>query len=704
MSEPPRRDAAFYRAHRVQLHRDRHYLSAGLQPRVLFSRLPGRARPDLITFTNAKLMSGGGFRWRACAHVSSPTTGARVPVYGDPEKLAIDSLYPVAFDPTLVVAFTNNFFTVYRRVEDTEFVMDEAESERFGVGLLDAGLPRISTVKIEVRDLNGSGLPDVIVGENDWSEYHPRITVNGRVVVTRWSHPEYRPFDHRGWWRGGRPHGRAYFVENRGPDPADPGAYQFAPPVPLENVDQYGFCTPVFADFTGNGLEDLVAGDFLRNLTFHARLDDRDGMPRFAPGKPLLADDGRPRQTRGVINYLVGHDLTGSGKPDLVMGSENGLVTLLENLDELARDGTPRFAPDLILQQERPPAKADILAVPAAGVLRGFPGEQRGPGESKVPETAAAVDLVVGGGDGLFYHFAGAGQRTRRVGTLPDLPRVLPPDPQGSIQGPTETGWGYVAPTLFDWNANGRLDVVFSDINGHHQVALNAGTGSLTGNGNRNRTGTTRGATRSGSAPGIEPGAGPRFAAPFKIRDAATGIGLTTVWRVKPALLRLDSGAVHYYCLDETGALARYHQVNLNTLAKDRQVCTPAGQPVMFTSRSGGSLGRDKFTFEDWTGNGQPDLLVGLPAGHDLRPLHAGTTQAFEHAPVATVAVLENAGTRAEPLFQPPRYLRFTATGRVPDFGHHSCAPTTCRVAGDLYLIVGAEDGQLYRFRRADFT
>jgi hypothetical protein len=554
------------------------------------------------------------------------------------------TLLPVTGHPGYAVEFKSGFFQILHQTARGHFEEDEEWSTRFGLGLLDAGIPSLNPAKIELLDLRGDGLLDVVVGTNDWSDYFPTVEEGGVVRTTRWSDPAYRPFE-GGHWRGGPLHGQVFVFQNRGECPDDPEVQQFAAPRCLAPVDVYGHCTPVWADFTGDGCLDMVTGDFLHALWFfRGRGLDAEGYPVLAPGVQFA-------HLPGVINYCT--LCSYSGSPDLLVGSENGYIYYVENLREVDPSGVPRFAPAVPLSQVNPPLKADVLAVPAIGPLGG-------PGSLALVSGTAAGHVLLSGdllAPGPFAEVAAIG-------------RILPPEPaRGSIQGPSEIGWGYTAPCLFDWTGNGLLDIVSSDINGSHWVSPNEGS--------------------------LE---SPQFGKPRPLLH--DGAPLTTVWRVRPAPRRLPDGEVIYYCLDAAAHLTCYKKKTEYELQELGPVVVNGATPVQLTVAAGGGRGRLKLDLWDWDHTGSPDLLVGTPLNHDFRaiPGYAGPTYRW-----ATVALLPHSRENDPLAFEYPQYLIHRELGRPPYLGHHSCSPAAFDVAGETHLLVGAEDGHFYSFCRTDF-
>nr|MDO8115420.1 hypothetical protein [Candidatus Sigynarchaeota archaeon] len=356
---------SFFKPRRLGLARPMFNLSAGLSPRIFMSAMNKEEPWDLVTTTAQHYLMGGTYFWKHAGTMKSKITGSRIPYFKEGLKISMDTSYPVHDNLALSVHFTIKAFFISERQGALEFVENESLSQRYGLGLLDAGIGSIDACKIEIRDVTGDGLPDIILGENNWHDYHPSVIKGTTRKITHWNDSDYIPHDEHGKWRGGRLHGRVFVMVNLGENPADPETYKFAAPRPIENVDQYGFCTPVFGDFTANAREDMICGDFLNNLTYFKRIWTKPGdFPRFEKGIPLLAANKQPRKMHGVINYLIGSNITRGDRIDLLVGSENGYITLLENLGEQSDNGTPFFADDLWIQQENAPLKADVLAVP----------------------------------------------------------------------------------------------------------------------------------------------------------------------------------------------------------------------------------------------------------------------------------------------------------------------------------------------------
>ena len=544
---------------------------------------------------------------------------------------------------------------------------------------LEAGGP-INLGKIVTKamlfDVDGDGRRDLVIGTDHWKDHWP----DGK----EWTREGYRPYDEQGRWRGGPIRGHVYWCRNLGTDDAP----RYAAPEPLcagdGLLEVYGTATPAFADFRGAGRVDLICGDFLDRLHF---LPHREGVA-FGPASPVKLADGAELVMPQCIHYCTAFDWDHDGRPDLLVGAEDGHVYFVRNLGR-ALDGVPTFAPPVRVQQNQPRLHGGVCAVPAACDWNGD----------------GLPDLIVGNAAGHLLLFEAASVDEQ------GMPRFLPPrrlevegvevriqaGENGSIQGPSERKWGYTNPTVADWDDDGLPDILISDVFGYHTLFRNVG------------------------APGR-----PKLAPPRRL--TYQGRDLKTVWRVRPAVVNWGAG-LSYVCLDEEGVLSSYRKAGALELAEKAWLTYEDGAPIRFTEEFGGGRGRMKLCACDWTGSpsgprggpsgsqrgGLPDLLVGTHKNASMPPGPSGIPR--HDIQQATVILLENVGRPGRPVFAPPRYVKHQ--GQPMKFAIHSCAPeavdwrgrgaplwgpvgTPNGVPEGLDLIVGVESGRLLYFPREE--
>jgi len=441
-------------------------------------------------------------------------------------------------------------------------------------------------------DYDGDGRTDLIVGIDYWGDYDWESAYRGEHAV----------YDSSGRWQNGPLHGYVYLLRNTGTD-AQP---VYAEPVKLVTtdgrpIDPYGTPSPSFADFRGTGKLDLICGEFLDGFTFYENIGTRT-EPRYAPGRRLTVG-GRPLAMDLCMITPVAVDFNGDGRVDLVVGDEDGRVAFLENTGAVV-DGMPQFLPPRYFRQFAEDVKFGAIASPTAIDLDGDGLE----------------DLVLGntaGYIGFIKNLGGNPPRWAAPVYLTAGGAVIRPQagPNGSPLGPSEAKWGYTNVNAGDWDGDGLVDLVVSDIWGRNTWYRNIGS---------------RTAPRFAAGRPIEvawPGPAPKPA--WNWWNPA-GRELVSQWRSTPCLVDWNrDGLLDLVTLDHEGYLAFFERRRtaggaLGLLPGQRifygqgisaynQHGIPQNResgPLRLNSTMAGASGRRTFTFFDWDGDGVLDLLV----------------------------------------------------------------------------------------------
>jgi predicted neuraminidase len=479
-------------------------------------------------------------------------------------------------------------------------------------------------------DYHGNGAHDLIVGVGDWSD-----------LV--WDHA----YDAQGRWRNGPLRGYVYLIENRGTDEAPDYSES---PVMLTTADGsllevYGWPSPNFADFDGDGDLDLLCGEFLDGFTYFENIGTRE-EPRYAVGRRLIGSDGQPLTMHVQMITPTAFDWTRNGHPDLIVGDEDGRVALVEHSGEV-RGGLPVFHQPVYFQQEADTLKFGALATPfvvdwdgdglqdilcgnTAGNIGFF--KNLGPGANGRPKWAAPV---------LLETTAGIAFRVQA-------------GPSGSIQGPCEAKWGYTTFSVADWDGDGHLDIIYNSILG--RIGLLRGTGDPLR---------------------VEPA---RFDTGLKELPPkwqwwqAPASDTLTQWRTTPLVLDFTGdGRLDLIALDQEGYLALRPAGG----PAQRIFADEDNQPLRLNDRSCGRSGRTKIAMVDWDGDGRLDLLV-----NSENALWYRNSQDRNG-----LIVLKRIGNLSE-----------------RNISGHTSSPAVADFDGDGVpeLLIGAEDGRLYYLRKQD--
>ncbi len=468
-------------------------------------------------------------------------------------------------------------------------------------------------------DWEGDGDQDLIVGIGDWTDYV-------------WD----QAYDSEGRWRNGPLHGWVYLIEN-----VD-GTYSDEPEKVLAGgspVDVYGWPSPNFADFDGDGDLDLLCGEFLDGFTYFQNIGNR-AEPEYATGFKLNGADGKPLVMHLQMITPTAFDWDQDGDFDLIVGDEDGRVALIENVSPKG-GASPVFEQPVYFQQEADTLKFGALCTP-------FAHDWDGDGDE---------DLVCGntaGNIGIFTNLDGKG--TKWSG--PELIEVdgktfrVLAGPNGSIQGPAEAKWGYTTLSVADWDGDGRDDILYNSIWPRIQLLRNTEKGLVE-----------------------EP-------LPFWTAEAppkwywwqTKASNLQTQWRTTPLATDFDEdGQLDLVILDQEGYLTCQSRATEET----RIFIDEDNQPIRLNKQSAGRSGRYKLDVVDWDGDGRTDVLVNSENATWYRNCEDRNGK----------IVLKKVGNLAE-----RNVAGHTSSPTACDFDKD----------GKPDLVVGAENGRIYFIKHDD--
>jgi len=430
---------------------------------------------------------------------------------------------------------------------------------------------RVRANQWKLVDYDGDGLTDLIVGLGTWSEYG-------------WDNA----FDGQGEWTNGPLHGRVYFLRNSGTE-SEP---QYDVPQPLEAggkpIDMYGMPSPSVADFDGDGDLDLVCGDFIDRLTYFENTGTRT-EPSLAPGRDLLTRDARPIRMELCMIVPTSIDFDGDGDVDLVVGQEDGRVAMIENTGQIVA-GQPRWLPPRFLQQQADEVKVGALVTPYS-----IDWDNDGDEDLICGDTAGYVNLLENTDDGNPPRWAPPVRLKADGETI-----RIQAGPNGSIQGPCETKWGYTVLCVADWDHDGLLDIMLNSIWGEVLWYRNIGQ---------------PGEPRLASAQHVDvqwPSSVPK---PAWNWWTPQGKQLVTQWRTSPVIHDLDGDGLNdLVMLDHEGYLAFFERKQTNgklvLQPGNRLFVDEAGKPIRLNAGRAGKSGRRKIAVVDWDGDGRFDILA----------------------------------------------------------------------------------------------
>ena len=501
-------------------------------------------------------------------------------------------------------------------------------------------------------DYDGDGLRDIIVGVGDWTDYG-------------WDNA----YDERGNWTNGPLRGFVYVARNQGSQERP----VYEKPLQVKAGDRaaevFGWPSPNFADFDGDGDLDLLCGEFLDGFTYFQNTGTRT-QPAYAAGRRLHTADGRPLVMDLQMITPTAIDWDRDGDWDLIVGDEDGRVALIENSGQFDTNRSPLFAPPRYFQQMAEDVKCGALATPASI-------DWDGDGDTDILSGNTAGYIA------FFENLSGRGVESPRWAA----PRLLEADgqtiriqagPNGSIQGPCEAKWGYTTLSVADWDGDGLPDVIANSIWGKVIWYRNAGT-------------RTKPELAAAQPIDVQWDGTPPVLSYGWLRAQARE--LLTQWRTTPVAIDWNTdGLMDLVMLDHEGYLALYprarkegqlvllppqrvfHGTNLSVTDSGHKAVDTAPGPLRLNNGIAGRSGRRKLWIADWDGDGKLDILVNSTNANLLRQVEARDGQWYfeDRGPLSAQNIQGHTTS--------PTVVDFDDDG-VPDF------------------LGGAEDGRFYYLR-----
>lgn len=480
-------------------------------------------------------------------------------------------------------------------------------------------------------DFDGDGLLDIVAGYGDWTEYG-------------WDDA----FNDQGRWTNGPLHGYVLWARNKGSN--DKPVYEKAKHVQAggRKVDVYGWPSPNFADFDGDGDLDLLCGEFRDTFTYFQNAGSR-GEPRYKAGRKLKLGKGLLTMDLQMI-VPVAFDWDRDGDMDLICGDEDGRVAFIEHTGK-QEQGVPVFKKPRYFQQKAKDVKFGALATPF-----GVDWDADGDDDIICGNTAGYIGFFenLGGGEDPKWakvKLLKAGEQTIRIQA----------GRNGSIQGPAEAKWGYTTQSVADWDGDGLLDLIVNSIWGKVIWYRNIGV---------------PGQPLLDSARPIEvewKGKAPKPA--WNWWDPVDR-EYVTQWRTTPCTVDWNGdGLTDIVMLDHEGHLAFFKREKkdgrLALLPGKRIFVDEKGETLRLIRGPAGKSGRRKLQVVDWDGDGRLDILFNSENADFYQNLgeKGGKT------------ILKNMGN-----LDTRKVSGHTSSPTVVDWDNN----------GVPDLLVGAEDGFLY--------
>ena len=440
--------------------------------------------------------------------------------------------------------------------------------------------------------------------------------------------------------------------------------------VDLDTWSQIGTAEPVtgevetlvgpsgVADFSFGNTSGRIVANCLGGISY---VDD--SRTSFLDGMQLSS--GETIDNRCMVENIISID-KGEGECADFLTSGEGMSYLYRFSGRFTASGAPVYETPVPLMMSQGDLFAGTFAVPNVVDW----------------DLDNVLDIVVGTSDGRIAFFRNYGTNEAPAFGRPEYLKsngreVCVRSGYYELNGPMNAVYGYMSPTVFDWNQDGVPDIIYSSNATRIELLLNNGRDDID-----------------------------CLKAAKVIR--MDGLDLWGRWKVRPAVTQIGD-EIYIAILDEDDALHLFRKGSLTNVINCGKMSLSDGMRItghrpLGSGASATEQGDAKMQFTDWDGDGDPDLLVGVtsvaswPSEMNGIPYSLGTQN-------MQTMILENVSEDGGFVFGYPRLFQYQGSDLF--LGAGSKAPVECALGDSRRgsnMLIGTDDGKLLFFARHDLS